>query len=192
LQARERVAIPARLTQRTRVAVANSAQAATPNDGDNARFWNQVEHGLEPDACWIWTGYCDSQGYGRLRFDGAWEYAHRVAWRLVHGEVEPGIQLMAQCRQRACVRTDHHLPKTAAEAGRYKAEHDLVARGERTRPETRARGERHGSAKLSDAQVAEIRRRYVPRVVTLQQLAAEYGVNHSVIWHVVKRKIRNG
>jgi hypothetical protein len=156
----------------------------------DARFWDQVEKGPGLDDCWIWTGYCDGQGYGRLLFEGTWEYAHRVGWRLVRGPLEPGIQLLARCRRRPCVRPDHRLPKTGAEAGRYKAEHDLVARGERTRPERRVRGERHHQAKLSDAQVAEIRGRYAAGDTTIVRLGQEYGVSFSQIWRIVTGQTR--
>lgn len=50
---------------------------------------------------------------------------------------------------------------------------------------TVARGSRQGLAKLSEADVPEIRRRYRPRKVTLKQLATEYGVTLQAISAVI-------
>lgn len=49
------------------------------------------------------------------------------------------------------------------------------------------RGERKGGVKLTSNQVKEIRQRYVPGVVTLRQLADEYGVSFNQIRRIVKR-----
>ena len=161
---------------------------------DEARFWAKVDRGLGPDDCWLWTGSRDVQGYGRFPLRGPWDYAHRVAWMLTHGEPEPGIQLVSNGGNRACVRPDHRIPSTAAAAGRYKAEHGLVARGERhpsrVHPERWARGERHGSARLSDQQVAEIRARYAAGDAPVRQLACEHGVTISQIRRIVTGRNR--
>jgi hypothetical protein len=123
---------------------------------------------------------------------GPWDYAHRVAWTLVNGEIPDGVQIISHCRVRLCVRPDpdHRLPKTPAEFGQYKAEHGIAARGERTRPERRVRGERHHQAKLSDAQVAEIRRRYAAGGTTITRLADDFGITASHVWQIVTKQIR--
>ena len=157
-------------------------------------FWRRVDRAPGPEACWIWTGRRHEDGYGRVHYAGADRYAHRVAWALAHGEIEPGIQIMRRCRQRACVRLEHLFRATAAEAGRYKAERDFVARGERhglrLHPERRARGERQGSAKLTDEQVREIRARYATREAPITRLAAEYHVGTSQVWRIVTGESR--
>jgi hypothetical protein len=51
------------------------------------------------------------------------------------------------------------------------------------------RGIRHHSAKLSEAQVREIRARYVPRKVTCSMLAREYKVDTTLIAMIVNRQI---
>jgi hypothetical protein len=47
------------------------------------------------------------------------------------------------------------------------------------------RGERQGQSKLTGEQVLEIRERYVPYEVTMQQLADEYGVSLAQIWRII-------
>jgi hypothetical protein len=48
-------------------------------------------------------------------------------------------------------------------------------------------GEQMGSAKLSNAQVAEIRTRYATEKTSQRRLAVEYGVSHTLIRHIVVR-----
>jgi hypothetical protein len=157
-------------------------------------FWSRVDVAPESDACWLWTGPCQSEGYGEVYRRGDRWYAHRLAWTLVSGTIQPGIQIMHRCGVRGCVRPDHLFPATAAEAGRYKAEQGLMASGDRSParlyPERRARGERQGSAKLSDGQVAAIRARYVAGEAPITRLAWEYGVGTSQIWRIVTGQSR--
>jgi hypothetical protein len=153
-------------------------------------FWSRVDVALEPDACWRWTGTRHSSGYGRFhRTAGGEWYAHRLAWVLTHGEIRPGIQIMHRCGVRMCVRPEHLFAATMAEAGRYKAAHDLFARGDRSPahlyPERRPRGERHGAAKLTDEQAVAIRRRHAARAASIARLAAEYGVSTTQIRRIV-------
>ncbi len=163
-------------------------------DSEADWFWSRVDMALDSDGCWLWTGRRHEQGYGVLWYEGFNWYAHRLAWVLTHGEIEPEIQIMRRCRERACVRPEHLFIATAAEAGRYKAEQGLAASGDRSaarlHPERRARDERHGSAKLTDQQVEAIRARYAAREAPITRLAAEYGVGTSQIWRIVTGQSR--
>ena len=49
-------------------------------------------------------------------------------------------------------------------------------------------GSRHGMAKLTEEAVMEIRRSYVPKVVTYKALAERYGVCAYTVLNVVRRK----
>lgn len=51
-------------------------------------------------------------------------------------------------------------------------------------------GEWHGRAKLTDAQVRQIRLKYRPNVVGYKTLADEYGVHPSTIREIVSYAIR--
>jgi hypothetical protein len=70
-----------------------------------ARFWPKVDRTGEH---WIWTKATDDNGYGKFWLDGQMEYAHRVAWFLVHGKWPE--ELDHACRIPACVRPEpEHL-----------------------------------------------------------------------------------
>ena len=158
------------------------------------RLWSRVDVALESDACWLWTGPRQSEGYGVVYWRGDRWYAHRLVWTLVSGAIQPGIQIMHRCGVRVCVRPEHLFSATAAEAGRYKAEQGLMASGDRSParlyPERWARGERQGSARLSDEQVAAIRARYAAGEAPITRLAREYGVGTSQIWRIVTGQSR--
>lgn len=63
-------------------------------------FWQRVD---QTDACWLWTGYRDRNGYGRLHK----AFAHRVAYELVTGPIPQGLQIDHLCRNPSCVRPEH-------------------------------------------------------------------------------------
>jgi hypothetical protein len=59
---------------------------------------------------------------------------------------------------------------------------------DRERHGTAVRGELAGRAKLTEKDVRDIRKRYIPRVVSTPKLGKEYGVHSSTIGYVIKRK----
>lgn len=52
----------------------------------------------------------------------------------------------------------------------------------------KSKGSDHYLSKLTESQVVEIRKKYIPRKYTLQQLAKEYNVSFSLIGHVIKNR----
>lgn len=61
-----------------------------------------------PDGCWLWTGYIDSDGYGRCaaRSDGQ-VLVHRIFYIEWIGPIPQGLEIDHLCRNRACVRPAH-------------------------------------------------------------------------------------
>jgi hypothetical protein len=77
-----------------------------------AAIWSRVD---QKGDCWLWTGYCDRNGYGRIdfrdrgpRFTRA---AHVVIWELLNGPIPPGLELdhRPECPKR-CVNPLHLEP----------------------------------------------------------------------------------
>lgn len=164
------------------------------------RFWDKVDKdGPIPEACpelgpcWCWIGslFADS-GYGQFWMDGMNRRAHIVSHEWSIGPTD-GQQVQHLCNRVACVRPSHLTLGTPAENTQYAASLGRMASGERhwlrTRPDTRqhARGARNGSAKLTEADVREIRR-LAAEGVPQKILAVRFGVSESVISAVVRRK----
>lgn len=101
--------------------------------------------------------------------------AHRVAYAKARGPIPAGMMVLHSCDNRRCINVDHLRLGTHAENMR-----DRLERG-RT-----AKGERHGSAKLTDAQAAEILRSPLP----VRFLAADYGVSRTTIRDIKKGRRR--
>lgn len=159
------------------------------------RFWAKVKR---EDGCWEWTAHIDDWGYGVFRVNRKLCKAHRVSWEWENGPIPDGSLVLHRCDNPKCVRPDHLFlgtPKDnmrdASAKGRLIQQKDpsKQPRGERhgskTRPEKWYAGEKHGMAVLTNAQVEEIRQRYVPRKVSAYKLAKEYGVSRSVIQRAV-------
>lgn len=181
------------------------------------RFWQRV---TKTDACWLWSGPVFGDGYGAATgLNGRVARAHRVAWRITHGPIHEGAQVLHRCDVRRCCNPDHlwlgtndenmadmvakgraaigdrnalRMYPTLAKRGDdnpSRKHPERLARGDRNgarlHPENLRRGEAQSGAKLTEAQVSEIRARYIPRKVGLPQLAREYGVGTSTIHRIV-------
>lgn len=69
------------------------------------RFWEKVE---KTASCWLWTGAKTAGGYGTFNTgDGSYDYAHRVAYRLLCGPLDDTLVLDHLCRVRHCCNPAH-------------------------------------------------------------------------------------
>lgn len=57
----------------------------------------------DESGCWIYTGPISQGGYGRL----GKEYAHRIMYEAIHGEIPPGLDIDHLCRNRRCCNPQH-------------------------------------------------------------------------------------
>ena len=146
------------------------------------RFFKRVE--LVPfTTCWLWTGYCDSQGYGTMHMNipcGKHKCgpvrAHRVSWMIHFGDIRDGIQVLHRCDVTSCVNPDHLFLGNNDDNMRDKAEKGRAARGE-------------GNAK-SKLTVNDIKRiRSVdPSWSNAKRIALELGVTPENVSMVMLRK----
>lgn len=136
---------------------------------EEVRFWAHVERG---DGCWPWTGSLNPSGYGQLGWWGKTRLAHRVAWALTHGAIEPGLFVCHRCDNRRCCNPAHLFLGTVQDNNRDRHEKGRTLAGDR-----------HQNAKITSEQVAEIKASTEPR----RALAAKFGVSKCTI-----RKIKTG
>jgi hypothetical protein len=145
------------------------------------RFWSKVWKYKEQGACWVWFGGKMRKGYGEIALGGRGTphiSAHRLAWILHNGPIPKGMLVCHHCDNPPCVNPEHLFLGTYSDNMM-----DLEKKGLSNHP----KGE-DNHAKLSEEQVQEIRRKYVPNVVTMLQLGKEYGVADETIRKIILRK----
>lgn len=106
--------------------------------------------------------------------------AHRAAWTLTNGPIPDGMIVCHHCDNPPCVRPDHlflgfDLDNAA----------DRVAKNRSSRMVTHW-GETSPKAKLTAAQVEEIRARYAAGRVTQRELGEEFGVGQTQVGRIVR------
>jgi len=127
--------------------------------------------------CWIWNGRRNPHGYGVLFTFRA----HRISYEIVHGGIPDDLLVRHQCHVRACVNPGHLLVGTYA---------DNAAD---TRAAQRYRyGEANPSAKLTDAQVAEIRDLAATTSMLHKDIAKQYGVSQTLVSGILRGAKRTG
>lgn len=130
---------------------------------DQERF--EAQYTPEPNTgCWLWVGFIDHGGYGKIQAQGRPRRAHRYALEQATGKNPSGLFACHRCDQPACVNPAHLFWGTARDNN-----HDMIAKGRERylsgadhpmsrHPENARRGARHHKTKMVEADVAELRR----------------------------------
>lgn len=133
--------------------------------------------------CVEWPFSRDKHGYGLA---GGWgKRAHRIAFKMLHGEILPGNVVMHDCDNPSCINPRHLKQGTQAENIS-----DMVAKGRDSRaiPDSvDNRGECHGKAKLTNEDVLKIRKA-VNMGEKQKALAEKFQITKQTISDIVLRK----
>jgi len=155
-----------------------------------ARFFSKVDKngpavshvdGLDP--CWVWTASRFRNGYGAMKVDGRMLRAHRLSWAIHNGPIPLSMCVLHRCDVPGCVNPAHLFLGTKADNMR-----DCVAKGrfvQRPAPP----GEGHHLAKLTDANVLEIRKLYAAGGISQRKLGERFGVAQTNISLIVLRGV---
>jgi hypothetical protein len=139
------------------------------------RFWGRVSRG-DTEDCWLWHGFRDKDGYGRITMDGAPRPASRVAWILTHGSIADDMLVCHDCPggdNPACVNPQHLWLGTHADNIA-----DCIKKGRRiTTPYVFTDEQCH----LLHALYQSGQRQY--------ELAQRFQVSQSSIWRAIQRAI---
>lgn len=144
------------------------------------RFWSRV---VTSEGCWGWIGEINHNGYAILdtrnlaKTTGTVWLAHRLSWFLHLGQL-PSHDVLHTCDNPPCTNVVHLCKgDNAANIA------DKMSKGRQSR------GEQRPLAKLTDADVLAIRRRWDAGGVMQKDLAAEYDIGRSVISEILSRKM---
>lgn len=142
------------------VALCDTPPPSTAHAGEGVYFSIDPETG-----CWVWQGNVQprryGQGYGRISFGTTNYRAHRVVYEAHRGPIPAGYGLDHLCANPLCVNPDHLEPVTTGEN---------VRRGRR--------------AKLTRADVAEIRWLLAATNLTQKEIGALFGVSRAPVSHI--------
>jgi hypothetical protein len=132
------------------------------------RFWEKVDV-RDPHECWRWLASTKDGGYGKIADEeGRIQLAHRVAYRLVVGDIPSEQVVCHRCDNSGCVNPQHLFLGTQADNLR-----DMRVK----RRDNPPRGSRHPKARLDEALVARIR----ADARSHRRIARDYGIGKSTV-----------
>jgi hypothetical protein len=122
-----------------------------------------------PDDCWLWQGYTDIYGYGRIRDNVKRIFAHRLSYQIHVGPIPDEMHVLHRCDTPACVNPSHLFLGTHAE--------NMTDMGKKNRARGKvAHGSDNASAILTESSVVEMRRLY-HEGVPVRELSQRFGVS---------------
>lgn len=140
------------------------------------RFWEKVD---KTGECWEWQACKEKSGYGSLMVDGKKAKAHRISWELAYGPIPDGLYCLHRCDVRSCIRPSHLFLGTHIDNI-----NDMDAKGRRKA----AFGEQSGMAKLTEAEVKEIKKLYTSGERNLTALGRRFGVRRITVANICRGK----
>jgi len=130
--------------------------------------------------CWEWTGCRNKRGYGTVMFQGKVWRTSRLAWFLAKGHHPGNMEVCHQCDNPPCFNPEHLFLGTHSDNMENAASKSRLVSH---------KGEDHGCAKLTEIDVKEIRRLYVPRTNSRHVLAKRFNVSHNTIWMIANKRM---
>ena len=132
----------------------------------------------EPNSgCWLWAGMVNQYGYGRLRVNGDIKLCHRLSYEVFCDMIPSGAHVLHRCDTPSCVNPGHLFLGTNLDNIA-----DKVAKGRQHRP----RGEKNGSAVLTEHDIIQIRA--MAKTTSAIDISVLFGKNRRTIRDVINGK----
>lgn len=129
----------------------------------------------EPNSgCWLWTAYCNEDGYGKMGHLGKIKFSHRISYELFLGPIPDGFKVLHRCDTPPCVNPLHLFLGKDMDNWR-----DCVAKGRNKHPV----GIECHKAKINGEDVKYIRKSRKHYT----ELMAEFGLSQSSIHRIKSR-----
>jgi hypothetical protein len=150
------------------------------NNLDLKRYIDERVVRIPFSGCWLWTGCVDNNGYPLTgKVHAPERKIHRLAWHCYRGLIPSGIHVLHKCDVPLCVNPDHLFLGTQV---------DNMKDRKRKGRNALFSGERHGMAKLTNAQADEIRR----SSISAKDAAKLYGVTQWAVFAIRSGRTRSG
>ena len=152
----------------------------TPKQARN--FFEKFTFG-NADQCWNWHASKEAFGYGHFKYDHRILKAHRFSWEYFRGVIPAGSYVLHKCDNPSCINPNHLFLGTP-----FDNMQDKIRKGRAVYE----MGEKSHNAKLTDAQVQEIRSLYSTGKYYQHDLGKRFGVTKQHIGRIVNAKARIG
>lgn len=143
------------------------------------RFVEKIKIGFGEDACWLWVGGLQKDGYGSFGtvHDDIWEMvlSHRYMYEQCFGEIPVGMNVCHKCDNRACVNPAHLFVGTQNDNVQ-----DMMSKNRFYDMS----GESNPNAKLTNDDVFIIRGHH--HVYDKKTLAKMFKVSQTTIYSIIK------
>lgn len=131
-------------------------------------------------GCWEWNpSLVSRKRYGNIGIKGKTRTISRVIYEMFVNDIPKELFVCHCCDNTKCINPDHLYLGTQKQNMK-----DIT---ERDRWPNR-KGSFSTVSKLTEKDVLEIRRKYVPWKYSCKKLSDEFGVDFTNIWQIVKRK----
>lgn len=140
------------------------------------RFESKIDKTSSPTGCWLWLGYKDSNGYGKIGFNFKAILAHRLSYTFYVTVIPKGMLIRHMCHTPSCVNPEH------LKVGTHKDNAQDMVRAYRNES-----GVTRYNAKLTEGEVKLIRK-CKARGIHQRFLGRWFGVNQKTIWAIYNNK----
>ena len=151
---------------------------ARPLEDLEVKFWRKVE---KNPGCWRWKASKFRRGYGQISHAGKNLKGHRVSFELHFGPIPDGMLVCHKCDNPECTNPKHLF------LGTWKDNvQDMQRKGRRTL----LIGRKNPMTKLTDEQIAEVRRSYIPGKVSQRVIAERFNITQGYVSEIMTGRKR--